>query len=420
MADEKNQNRHPSLDIQGTQGTELAGKKIVLCVTGSVAAVRSPEIARLLIRHGSEVFPVMSRAARRLIHPNLLTWACGHKTVVRLTGAIEHVALAGNVPDKADLILVAPATANTIGKMATGIDDTPVTTLITTAIGEGIPILAVPAMHEPMYRHPIVEENIDKLNGIGVRFLLPRIDEGKAKIGDSQQILQEVIATFRRPLLGRKVLITAGRTVEYIDPVRVITNNSTGKMGMALVKQAVKAGAQVTLVYGKGTARPPIGTRVLHTDTTEEMKQAVFSEIEKKEYDIVIAAAAVNDWKPKNRLGKKFSTHTNQTLKIELEPTPKIIDKLKDLDPEVFLVAFRAQHASTTEALIDDAYERLKKARADLIAVNDVGQKGAAFESDTNEMYLVSPDRGTQHLPMASKDAIAAGIIGAIVEKTGN
>ena len=419
MADREIPDRHPTRDIKSTLGDELAGRKIVLCVTGSVAAVRSPEIARLLIRHGAEVFPVMSREARRLIHPNLLTWACGHRTLVKLTGAIEHVALAGNVRDKADLVLVAPATANTIGKMAAGIDDTAVTTVVTTAIGEGIPLIVVPAMHEPMYRHPIVGENIAKLEGIGLRVLLPRMDEGKAKIVESELILREAISIFRGPLSGRKVLITAGRTVEYLDPIRVITNNSTGKMGMALVRRAAAAGAQVTLVYGKGTVEPPRGVRVLRTETTEEMKDAVVSEIKTKKYDVVISAAAVNDWQPKTRQQKKVSTRSNQTLSIELVPTPKIIDMIKKLDPEIFLVAFRAQYDLSRDRLIDDAFERLKRAKADLIAVNDVSGQGAGFETDTNEMYLVNPDKSSVHIPLDSKDAVAARIIEAIADKLG-
>ena len=190
-------------------------------------------------------------------------------------------------------------------------------------------------------------------------------------------------------------------------------------MGMALVRRAAAAGAQVTLVYGKGTVEPPRGVRVLRTETTEEMKDAVVSEIKTKKYDVVISAAAVNDWQPKTRQQKKVSTRSNQTLSIELEPTPKIIDMIKKLDPEIFLVAFRAQYDLSRDRLIDDAFERLKRAKADLIAVNDVSGQGAGFETDTNEMYLVNPDKSSVHIPLDSKDAVAARIIEAIADKLG-
>jgi len=180
-------NEHPSADIRGSLGGELAGKTIVLGVTGSVAAVRSSDLARLLIRHGADVRPVMTRAACELIHPNLLEWATGHKPVVELTGAIEHVDLVGNVPVRADLLLIAPATANTVGKMACGIDDSPVTTFFTTAFGEGVPTVLVPAMHQSMYHHPFVVENLAKLERAGVRVLLPRVEEGKAKIASEHR-----------------------------------------------------------------------------------------------------------------------------------------------------------------------------------------------------------------------------------------
>jgi phosphopantothenoylcysteine decarboxylase/phosphopantothenate--cysteine ligase len=181
-------NEHPSADIRSTLGTELEGKTIVLGVTGSVAAVKAPDLARLLLRHGADVRPVMSRAATELIHPNLMEWATGHRPITELTGAIEHVDLVGNVPVHADLLLIAPATANTIGKMAAGIDDGPVTTFFTTAFGEGVPVVVVPAMHGPMYDHPFVADNLAKLERAGVRVLLPRLEEGKAKIADEQQV----------------------------------------------------------------------------------------------------------------------------------------------------------------------------------------------------------------------------------------
>jgi phosphopantothenoylcysteine decarboxylase/phosphopantothenate--cysteine ligase len=410
---------HPSQDIRGTLGNELEGRRIVLGITGSVAAVKSVEIARLLIRHGADVVSVMSPSAQQLIHPNLIEWATGNKVIVELTGEIEHVAVAGNVSKKADLIIVAPATANTISKIACGIDDTPVTTVVTTGIGEGIPLMIVPAMHEPMYRNPFVNENLEKLKERGITFLMPRVEEGKAKIADSQEILKAAIETLSRECLleGRKVLITAGRTVEYLDPVRVISNNSTGKMGIALASKAVDAGADVTLVYGKGTAVPPSTVRVIKTDTAEDMRNAVMNELKGQSYDIIIAAAAVGDWKPKEMFKGKISTHKHEKIQVELVPTPKIIDEIKNVAPKIFLVAFRAVHDLTREELIKDARSRMKKARADLIAVNDVSKRGVGFESDTNELLAVTPDGETIQIPLANKEVVATGLIGIIASR---
>ena len=372
---------HPSRDIIGTHSRDIAGKKIILCITGSVAAVRSADIARLLMRHGAEVIPVMTESARQIIHPDLMEWATGNKTIVKLSGKIEHVALAGNVKDKADLIIVAPATANTIGKIACGIDDTPVTTMVTTGLGEGIPLIIVPAMHESMYRHPFVIENIDKLKKQGITLLMPRLEEGKAKIAENEEILETAksILIKNKLLENKKVLITAGRTVEYLDPVRVLTNNSTGKMGMALACKALSAGAEVTVVYGKGTVTPPRRARVLPAETAENMRDAVFDELKNSGYDVFIAAAAVGDWRPKRQYPEKISSHTHKSITVELEPTPKIIDGVKKISVKTFLVAFRALYNLSRNELIENAYGRLLKANADLIAVNDVSIKGAPW-----------------------------------------
>jgi phosphopantothenoylcysteine decarboxylase/phosphopantothenate--cysteine ligase len=283
-------------------------------------------------------------------------------------------------------------------------------------------------MHEPMYRHPIVRRNLDRLREIGVHIVMPRVEEGKAKVAASENIVERVIEVLsaegagrgraeetesRKSLAGRSVLITAGRTVEYIDPIRVVTNNSTGKMGMALAQAARDAGASVTVVYGKGSAVAPEGVRVVSVDTAEAMQRAVSEELGAGAGEIVIAAAAVGDWKPIQPAEAKISTSTGR-LTIEFEPTPKIIDTIKRDYPETFLVAFRAQHDLSKEELLDDARARAGRASADLIAVNDVSRAGTGFETDTNEMYLLGPDGFEEHIPLASKLDVAQRIVGAI------
>jgi len=404
---------HPSFDITGSRGTELKGRRIVLCIAGSVACVRSSEIARLLMRLGATVYPAMTESACKLICPDLMEWATGFKPVTTLSGAIEHVALAGNVADRADLILVAPSTANTIGKIAAGIDDTPVTTIVTTAIGERIPVVVVPAMHEPMYRHPFVLENIKKLESAGIKVMLPRVEEGKAKIPENEEIVKTVcdILSGGKPLEGKKVLITAGRTVEYIDPVRLITNNSSGKMGFALADAAKDMGAEVTVVYGKGSVEPKSGIKIINADTAESMKNAVEKELSVTKYDMMFAASAVGDWKPVEMCKEKISTRDNKKLVVELVPTPKIIDEIKAKFQDIFLVAFRALHDLSEDELLSDGKHRMKIADADMIAVNDVSKPGRGFESDTNEMLAITKDGKVTKLGMASKYQIAKELL---------
>src|SRR5437588_5376549 len=223
---------HPSKDIISSKGRELAGRKIALLVTSSVASFKVTEIARELMRHGADVYAVISPSTEKMIGSDLLEWATGNPVVRELTGKLEHIALAGKSSGHVDLVLIAPATANTIGKLASGIDDTPVTTVASTAIGSKLPVLIAPAMHEPLYDHPIVQENISRLKKIGVEFIEPEVSEGKAKIASTEKIIRSIIARFAnsqsRDLEGRRVLVTAGPTIEHIDPVRLVTNRKFG------------------------------------------------------------------------------------------------------------------------------------------------------------------------------------------------
>ena len=411
--------RFTSKDIVGTKGEELKGRKIVLCLTGSVAVAKAPELARELMRHGAEVYVFMSKAAQELVSPKLMEWATGNPVVTELTGAVEHVAMAGKHPERADLVLVAPATANTIGKMAAGIDDTPVTTLVSTALGSGIPILVAPAMHESMYDHPIVEENIRKLKSIGVWFVGPRLVEGKAKVAEVDEIVEYTIRILREPkdLEGKRVLVTAGPTLEYIDPVRIITNRSSGKMGMAIANEALRRGAEVTVIYGPGTAPPPYGAKVVRVETTEEMHKALVSELEGGRYDVVVAAAAVSDWIPERSYGYKLPSNTLREFTLRLKAAPKLVEYVKRLSPKSFLVAFKAVYRLSVDGLIEEGYRKLVEADADLIVVNDVGRAGSGFMVDTNEVYIVDRDKNVLHVPLSPKTFVAEKILDCVVEK---
>lgn len=404
---------HPSKDIIGTKGYKLKDKRIVLCVTGSVAAVQCPEIARTLMRNGAEIFVVMSPMAQKIIHPYLMEWATGNHVITELTGKIEHVVLAGEHPGRADLVLVAPATANTISKISCGIDDTTVTSVVSTAFGSKIPIIIVPAMHESMYSHLILTENIKKLKALGVDFVGPRIEEGKAKIAETKEIVDAVIRKLavKQDFSGLRLLVTAGPTVEHIDPIRVITNRSSGKMGIAIVEEAVNRGADVTVVYGPGSVAPPQKASTISVETTEQMREVVISELKTKRYDVLIAVAAAADWAPEKPYEHKISTHEMRSLDLKLKPTKKIIDGVKKVSPRTFLVAFRAEYNLPKKKLIESAYKRLLDVHADLIVVNDVGKKGAGFGTETNEVFIVDREEKAFHVPLSSKREVAKKIL---------
>jgi len=410
---------HPSKDIVGTKGKELKDKRIVLCITGSVAAVQCSEIARTLMRHGAEVFAVMSPMAQKIIHPYLMDWATGNAVVTELTGKIEHIALVGEHPKKADLVLVAPATANTISKIACGIDDTTVTSVVSTAFGSNTPIIIVPAMHQSMYNHPLLTENIEKLKALGVEFVGPRIEEGKAKIAEIKEIANAVIRklSVKQDFSGLRVLVTAGPTVEYLDPIRVITNRSSGKMGVSIAEEALDRGAEVTVVYGLGRATPPLDAHVISVETTEQMREAVISELKSKKYDVLIAVAAAADWTVKKPFSYKVSTHKLDSLDLKLKPTKKIIDHVKKVSPKTFIVAFRAEYKLSKKDLVESAYKRLLQANADLIVVNDVGKKGAGFGTETNEIFIVDREKKVVHVPLALKREVARKILDVVNEK---
>jgi len=411
---------HTSKEIIGSRSKELQGKKIILCITGSVAAIKSTEVARELMRRGADVYAVMTKAAQQIVHPDMVEWATGNPVVTELTGQIEHVTYAGEHQNRADLILVAPSTANTIGKVAAGIDDTPVTTTLTTGIGAGIPVIIAPAMHASMYKHPIVLENIEKLRRIGVVVLMPRMEEGKAKIPDTEEIVQAVVdrLTVERDLVGKRILITAGPTRSYLDAFRYITNPSSGKMGVAIAENALARGAEVTIVYGPASAKPPRGAKVIPIETTEEMLDAVVGELKAEKYHAAILSAAAADYGAADRKMEKTPSGKNEWALL-LKPLPKVVENVKKVDPEVYLVGFKAEYGVSDEELIDRAYKRLKGAGMDLIVANDVARKGVGFGTETNEVFIVDGARSVTHLDIMSKREVAGRILDCVKAHVG-
>ncbi|MBM3896887.1 MAG: bifunctional phosphopantothenoylcysteine decarboxylase/phosphopantothenate--cysteine ligase CoaBC [Thaumarchaeota archaeon] len=379
--------KHPSLDIVSSHGVELAGKKIVLCVAGSVAAYKSIELARLLMRHGADVTCVVSDAASKLVKPDYFRWATGNEVITKLTGKLEHIQVADY--GRSDLIIVYPATANTLGKLAAGIDDTPIATILTVGLGSKIPILTALAMHQSMYENIAVKKNIKFLKD-KVDFISPQMIEGKAKAAEPEDVLQYVLQKFgfSSVLHNKKVLITAGPTIEYIDPVRVITNQSTGKTGVLLASELVSAGAKVTLVYGPGKEEPPKGAKVIHVDTAKAMFDAVRNELKKK-FDVVILAAAVSDYVPEKVEKSKIKSTKKQVI-VKLKQAPKIIDQIKKWQKDVFLVGFKAEADISKQDLLRQARKKLRESNAELMVANDIGSEYRKKPENNNVIIVDS------------------------------
>lgn len=411
---------HPSKDITGSKGSELARRKIALLVSSSVASFKTPEIARELMRHGADVYVVISPATEKMVGADLLEWATGNPVVKELTGKLEHIALAGNSSTRVDLVLISPATANTIGKLASGIDDTPVTTVAATAIGSKIPVLIAPAMHEPLYDHPIVQENIERLKRIGVEFIEPEIVEGKAKIASTEKIVRAALARLasqKKDLKDHKVLVTAGPTIEHIDPVRVITNRSSGKMGVALAEEVASRGAETTLILGPGSVAPPAGVKTIRVESTEDMLNATVKELKEGKHDLVFAAGAPSDYKPKSTSPRKIKTRKEKSLTLELQVTPKIITEARKANPKAFIVAFKTEHNVSNDELVSEAFEILSENTADLVAANDLGHEGVGFQTDTNELYVVDARKNVVHIPLSDKRIVARQLVDLAVKK---
>ena len=409
---------YSSRDITGIDGREIEGKKIVLCITGSVAAYRSIDLARQLIRHGAEVYPVMSEAVgSTLLTPEMMKWATGNNVVTKLTGSLEHIALADY--NMSDLIVVYPCTANTIGKVANGINDTPVTSVLSVALGSGIPIIIAPAMHESMYDNRLIQENIQRVKDQGVDFLQPIITEGKAKVVSPEQMLQSVITKFTNStesfFFEKNILVTAGGTIEYIDPIRVIANLSSGKMGNLIAEEAIRLGANITLVYGHGTysAKSLPNLNIVRVNTSKEMYDVVMSELSSKRYDVAILSAAVADFTPERKTIKKIRTSTGKLL-LPLSPTQKIINHVKHMSKQTFLVGFKAEYNVSDSNLIKGAYRKLKECKGDLIVANDVGRKNSAIGSENNEVFVIDKRRNILHLPAQNKISIARKLLDVI------
>jgi phosphopantothenoylcysteine decarboxylase/phosphopantothenate--cysteine ligase len=396
---------HPADHLRGSKSDKLRGRKIVLGVTGSIAAVEAVKLCRELIRNGAEVHAVMSRDAQVIIHPWSLEFATGRPVITQIDGGVQHVALCGDVPDRADLLLIAPATANTISKMAYGIDDTTVTTMATTAIGGEMPVMVVPAMHGSMMKHKIVNENIRKLEKLGVIFLKSKMEESKAKMPSIEYIVSSVIAAIgKRDLVGRKVLVIAGATEEPIDDVRIVTNRSSGETGVELARAAHERGASVELWMGRCDTELPEHIQTVRFSSFGDLSKMLKS----RRFDIVFFPAAISDYSPAKTPGKIPST--DRTLTLVLKRNPKLIDTIK----AKLVVGFKAQARVDDEELVKDAIALIRRSRCHLVVANKVEN----VKKGKTHVVLVKKDEEPEHLD-GTKFQVADKIIDKVVRMIG-
>jgi phosphopantothenoylcysteine decarboxylase/phosphopantothenate--cysteine ligase len=393
--------------------------KILLGVTGGIAAYKTPELVRRLRDIGAEVRVILTPNAARFVSPLSLAAVSGHGVIVEQwgdpeRGGVDHIELAR----WADLLLIAPATANVLAKLAVGIADDALTTY---ALAHRAAVMVAPAMNTHMLAHPTVLQNIDALRRRGVILIEPVNgllacgEEGAGKMPDVPVLVDFVKTHFERAqdLKGRSILVTAGPTREPIDPVRYISNRSSGKMGYAIADAARKRGAIVTLVSGPTALVPPAGIEVIHVITAEEMHAAVMAAAPR--HQIVIKAAAVSDFAPRTIADRKIKKSDGvEELTLTLKRNPDILTDIARLTPRPFIVAFAAE----TEAVEANAREKLHRKGADLIVANDVKDASIGFDSDQNEVLIIAASDGSAtRIAKSAKREIANRLLDVVVAR---
>lgn len=396
---------HPSQDIKGMKSHFLKDKTIILGVTGSIAAVETIKLARELIRHDASVIPVMTPAATRIIHPDALWFATGMNPIVNLTGETEHVTYCGDVPDHADLLLISPCTANTISKIANGIDDTAVTTFATTAIGANHPVMIVPAMHKSMYDHLIVQENIHRLKDHGIDVVDPYLERKKAKIASVEEITGRVIRRISANLLNKKrILILGGSCCEPVDKVRSLCNQSSGKTAISLACHAYFQGAEIELWYGASPEQPPSYVKTKRFRSLSDVKTLI-KDTDLENFEIIIVCAALSDYIPEKINVKMDSTQESTT--ISLKKADKIIQIIRRKCSESKIIGFKLDVDKKT--VIEKAKQLQKTQHLDLVIANTESAIGA----DETTVWCVDSKTITQI--NGSKEHIADQIFSMII-----
>ena len=392
----------------------LKDKQVVLGVCGGIAAYKAVELLRTLVKSGSQIRVIMTGSAQEFVGPLTFEALSGHPVWTRMFGRQEdaplrHIAWA----DKADAVVIAPATANIIGKMAHGIADDPLTTFV---LSVRAPILVCPSLNVRMYENRVVQDNIVRLEQAGIKVLHPETGslacghEGPGRLPNVETIAEELrslLCTY--DLAGERILITAGPTQEPIDPVRFISNPSSGKMGHAIARVASRRGAEVVLISGPTALPDPQGVKVIRVSTAEEMFKAVMDHVEQT--TIIVKAAAVSDWRPTGLFEHKVKKD-QMAHPLSLELTPDILKALGENKTGQILVGFAAE----TQNLRENACAKLTAKNLDLIVANLIGRADSGFGSDTNQVTLFYRDGRAEDLPIMDKEDLADIILDRVLE----
>jgi len=399
-------------------------KNILIGVTAGIAGYKVLDLIKLLKSEGCGVFVIMTKGATEMISKKDFEKASGNKVYINLfennfnykevlkNRKVEHIKLA----DKCDIMVIAPATANIIGKLANGIADD---CLTTTALAVTAPIIICPSMNVNMWNNPIVQENLNKLKSVGYQIINPTVGllacgyEGVGRLENIEIINKEIIKLLKRnnSLKDKKVMITSGGTIEKIDEVRSITNRSSGKMGVAIAEECYLHGADVLFLRAKSSARPRYLMKEKIFETAEELLQLIKVNIDGT--DIFFQVAAVSDFKVDKIIKGKISSDNSVNLK--LIPQIKIINQIKKLSPKTTLIAFKAEYGLSEKELIEEATNKLKESDADFVIANDISRSDRGFESDDNEVYIISKNKPVKKIPLTSKREVAKDIIDYIL-----
>lgn len=392
----------------------MKGKKIIVGVTGGIAAYKSAELVRLLVKEEANTFVAMTANAARFV--SLLTFeALSRNRVVsgmfdRGTAPLDHISWG----QEADLVIIAPATANFIGKLSNGLADDFLSTMVLASTAK---ILVCPSMNSQMFANPAVQDNIMRLSERGYVVMEPTEGElacnteGKGRLPNPEEIAEKArFLLSDKDLTGLKVVVTAGPTIEPLDPVRYISNRSTGRMGYAVAKAAGRRGASVTLVSGPTTLAPPYGVTLYKVNTALEMYRTVLDH--SAEADVIIKAAAVSDYRPRERADQKIKKGAG-SMTIDLEKTPDILAELGRIkeSSKPILVGFAAE----TEDLLANAMEKLQRKNVDMIVANDVSREDAGFATETNIVKILYRDGTQEDLPLMKKDDVADHLLDKIM-----
>ncbi|WP_373468154.1 bifunctional phosphopantothenoylcysteine decarboxylase/phosphopantothenate--cysteine ligase CoaBC [Acidianus infernus] len=402
---------HPSKRIIGEISDELKGKKVLLGVSASISLYKSLDLARELMRRGAEIKVMMTPSASKLISPEMFTWATGNKTIVKIGGKLEHIQLA----EEFDVMIIAPSTMNIITKLAYGITDN---NLVLTAINFlqlNKKVILVPAMHLQMWNSPQLQSAIEILRkNNNVEIIEPNLVNNLAHYPDIGYLTSRITSYILREkdLRGLKIVVTAGPTREYMDPVRFITNPSSGTMGVSIANEAYFRGAEVVLVHGPLSSHLHPYSPTIEVETTEEMLKNVVNLVEKEKFNIVILAGAPADYKFKVIRGEKIDSHT-EVPKVELEKTPKISEYIRG---KAFVVGFSAETVNNDDELIEKAKIKKERHGFNIIVANNVKRKDIGFSSEYNEVIVITNSEIIK-IPKSYKTIIARKLLDIVREE---